>query len=119
MKQLRHVLFMLALGSASAFGGDLPSSSSACEPGAIAPRSWDLVTRAQALNVLDTLDEIKVALHGRTGELEVYKPVGEDHLAMRGRGPATYQDLVRRMMVKFVDPERRIALPPSHPGVGW
>lgn len=66
-----------------------------------------------------TLDQIKVALHGRTGELEVYKPVGEDHLAMRGRGPASYQDLVRRTMVKFVDPERRIQLPPSRPGVGW
>jgi hypothetical protein len=66
-----------------------------------------------------TLDEIKVALHGRTGELEVYKPVGSERPALRGRGPASYQDLVRRTMVKFVDPERRIALPPSHPGVGW
>ncbi len=65
------------------------------------------------------LDQIKVCLHGRTGELEVYKPVGEDHLAMRGRGPAGYQDLVRRTLVKFVDPERRIALPPLKPGVGW
>jgi hypothetical protein len=66
-----------------------------------------------------TLDQIKVALHGRTGDLEVYKPVGEDHLALRGRGPASYQDLVRRTMVKFVDPERRIQIPPSRPGVGW
>ena len=66
-----------------------------------------------------SLDRIKVALHGRTGTLEVYKPVGEDDLALRGRGPASYQDLVRRTMVKFVDPERRIAIPPSHPGVGW
>jgi len=297
MKQLRHVLFMLALGSASAFGGDLPTSS-ACDPGRVEPRSWRLVTRAQALNVLrprhdwwdsfdlgkyaddlddlnaaathlaeralevdpgnalawgelarlylieeepdraeeawsramaagvpvvwtgtlydvdartyhvlafdragiriyrldqlggpvergfygipkfpaaenerfwaglagclsdagapeatvpwadvreikagnyvlwfkltrpirvssdrtrktKTLDEIKVALHGRTGELEVYKPVGSNAPALRGRGPASYQDLVRRTMAKFVDPERRIGLPPSHPGVGW
>jgi tetratricopeptide (TPR) repeat protein len=66
-----------------------------------------------------SLDQIKVALHGRTGELEVYKPVGGNDLALRGRGPASYQDLVRRTMVKFVDPERRIAIPPSHPGVGW
>jgi len=66
-----------------------------------------------------TLDEIKVALHGRTGELEVYKPVGSNAPALRGRGPASYQDLVRRTMAKFVDPERRIGLPPSHPGVGW
>ena len=65
------------------------------------------------------LDEIKVNLHGRTGSIEVYKPVGESHLATRGRGPAGYQDLVRRTMVKFVDPDRRIALPPVKPGVGW
>jgi hypothetical protein len=66
-----------------------------------------------------TLREIKVNLHGRTGSLEVYKPVGENHLAMRGRGPAEYQDLVRRTLVEFVDPEKRIALPPIKPGVGW
>jgi hypothetical protein len=66
-----------------------------------------------------TLREIKVCLHGQTGSLEVYKPVGEDHLAMRGRGPAGYQDLVRRTLVQFVDPQNRIALPPLEPGVGW
>lgn len=66
-----------------------------------------------------TLDQIKVALHGRTGELEVYKPVGEEHLEMRGVGPIGYNDLVRRTIVKFVDPERRIALPPAKPGAGW
>ncbi len=66
-----------------------------------------------------TLDEIKVNLHGRTGSIEVYKLVGEDHPATRGRGPAGYQDLVRRTMVKFVDPGRRIALPPVSPGAGW
>jgi hypothetical protein len=65
------------------------------------------------------LREIKVALHGRTGSLEAYKPVGQDDLALRGRGPAGYQDLVRRTLVKFVDPDKRIALPPSKPGVGW
>lgn len=66
-----------------------------------------------------TLDEIKVALHGRTGELEVTKPVGEDRLGMRGVGPIGYNDLVRRTIVKFVDPEKRIALPPAKPGAGW
>lgn len=66
-----------------------------------------------------TLDRIKVALHGRMGELEVYKPVGEEHLAMRGRGPWTFQDRTRRTLVKFVDPDKRIALPPSKPGAGW
>lgn len=66
-----------------------------------------------------SLDEIKVNLHGRTGTIEVYKPVGEDRLATRGRGPAGCQDLVRRTIVKFVDPERRIVLPPVKPGAGW
>ena len=65
------------------------------------------------------LDEIKLNLHGRTGSLEVYKPVGEDRLAMRGRGPAGYQDMVRRTLASFVDPEKRLALPPVQPGVGW
>ncbi len=65
------------------------------------------------------LDEIKLNLHGRTGSLEVYKPTGEYHLALRGRGPADYQDLVRRTLAQFVDPERRMALPPVKPGVGW
>jgi hypothetical protein len=66
-----------------------------------------------------TLDEIKVNLHGAAPDWEVCKPVGEDYLAVRGRGPAGFQDLVRRTLVSFVDPERRIALPPSKPGVGW
>jgi len=66
-----------------------------------------------------TIDEIKVNLHGRSGDLEVYKPVGEEHLAIRGRGPVDYQDLVRWTLVKFVDPQRRIAMPPVKPGVGW
>jgi hypothetical protein len=66
-----------------------------------------------------TLHEIKVALHGRAGSLEVYKPVGEECLALRGRGPAGYQDLVRRTLVQFVDPQKRIRLPPLKPGVGW
>jgi hypothetical protein len=65
------------------------------------------------------LDQIKVNLHGRTGELEVYKPVGSDELAMRGRGPAAYNDLVRRTLVKFVDPDKRMKLPKLSPGAGW
>ncbi|HET7294473.1 MAG TPA: hypothetical protein VFM88_18760 [Vicinamibacteria bacterium] len=66
-----------------------------------------------------SLGQIKVNLHGRTGTLEVYKPVGADEPAIRGRGPAGYQDLIRRTLVKFVDPEKRIALPPVKPGAGW
>jgi hypothetical protein len=66
-----------------------------------------------------SLDEIKLNLHGRTGSLEAYKPTGEYHLALRGRGPADYQDLVRRTLARFVDPDRRLSLPPVKPGVGW
>ena len=66
-----------------------------------------------------TLNEIKVNLHGAAPSWEVYKPVGDDSPALRSRGPAGFQDLVRRTLVKFVDPERRIALPPVKPGVGW
>ena len=86
------------------------ASSAGCVPPEIVPEAevpWSSVR------------EIKVCLHGQTGSLEVYKPVGEDHLAMRGRGPAGYQDLVRRTLVQFVDPQNRIALPPLKPGVGW
>jgi hypothetical protein len=66
-----------------------------------------------------TLDEIKVALHGASPSWEVYKPVGEDHPALRSRGPAGFQDLVRRTLAGLVDPERRLSLPPLKPGVGW
>ena len=66
-----------------------------------------------------TLDEIKVNLHGAAPSWEVYKPVGDDYPALRSRGPAGFQDLVRRTLVKFVDTDRRIALPPVKPGVGW
>jgi hypothetical protein len=78
-----------------------------------------ITVRSDRTGKRKTLDEIKVNLHGRTGELEVYKPVGEEHLALRGRGPAAFQDLARRTLVKFVDPERRMKLPPLRPGVGW
>lgn len=45
--------------------------------------------------------------------------MGEEHLALRGRGPAGYNDRLLRPLVKFVDPEKPIALPPLKPGVGW
>jgi hypothetical protein len=66
-----------------------------------------------------TLDEIKVALHGAAPSWEIYKPVGEYQLAIRGRGPAGFQDLVRRALVRYVDPGQRIALPPVKPSAGW
>lgn len=66
-----------------------------------------------------TLSEIKVALHGAMPSWEVYKPVGDRYPALRGRGPAGFQDLVRRTLVRLVDPEQRIALPPLKPSAGW
>ena len=66
-----------------------------------------------------TLGEIKVALHGAVPSWEVYKPVGDHYPAIRGRGPAGFQDMTRRTLVKFVDPDRRIALPPLKPSAGW
>ena len=66
-----------------------------------------------------SLGEVKVALHGAAPSWEVYKPVGEHYPAIRGRGPAGFQDLVRRTLVKLVDPDRRMELPPLRPGVGW
>lgn len=66
-----------------------------------------------------TLDEIKVALHGAMPSWEIYKPVGEYYPAIRGRGPAGFQDLVRRTLAKLVDPEHRINLPPVKPSAGW
>jgi hypothetical protein len=45
--------------------------------------------------------------------------VGDYYPAIRGRGPAGFQDLVRRTLVKLVDPEHRIALPPVKPSAGW
>jgi hypothetical protein len=78
-----------------------------------------ITVRSDRTGKRKTLDEIKVNLHGRTGELEVYKPVGSDQLGLRGRGPAAYNDLVRRTLVKFVDPEKRMKLPKLSPGVGW
>jgi hypothetical protein len=117
------------------------AAASGCIPTEITPDaevSWDQVREIKAGNYVlwfklthpvtitsdrnrkrKTLDEIKVALHGAVPSFEVYKPVGEDYLATRGRGPAGFQDLTRRVLVKFVDPDHRIALPPVKPGVGW
>jgi hypothetical protein len=78
-----------------------------------------ITVRSDRTGKTKKLDQIKVNLHGRTGELEVYKPVGSDQLGMRGRGPAAYNDLVRRTLVKFVDPDKRMKLPKLSPGAGW
>jgi len=71
-----------------------------------------------------TLDEIKVNLHGAMGTIEVHTtrdtrdPWKVDVRTM-GIGPLAYQERVRYTLVKFVDPERRIALPKASRSAGW
>jgi hypothetical protein len=68
------------------------------------------------------LGEIKVNLHGATGEVELH-PVYDGRtfkgVSGVGIGPAFYQERVRQTIVKFVDPAGRIALPPQKRGAGW
>jgi hypothetical protein len=69
-----------------------------------------------------TLREIKVCLHGQTGDIEMYPSWdGARFTGWRGIGigPADYQERVRRTLVKHVDPEGRIALPKHSRGAGW
>jgi hypothetical protein len=70
-----------------------------------------------------TVDRIKVNLHGASGDLEVrYKwdPYrGATNVRGVATGPASYQERVRRTLVKFVDAGGRIALPPQKRGAGW
>lgn len=65
------------------------------------------------------LDEIKVNLHGAAGSTETYQPPESDDAVELARGPWSYYQLVRSTLVKYVDPEGRIALPASKPGHGW
>ena len=70
------------------------------------------------------LHEIKVNLHGATGTVEfsdTVDPITHEHKDLRGVGigPTMYQDRVRRVIAKFVDPEGRIALPKVKRGAGW
>jgi len=68
------------------------------------------------------LKEIKVNLHGATGEVQMHpvfngaRIVGWSGI---GLGPAFYQERVRRTIVKFVDPDGRIRLPKQKRGAGW
>jgi hypothetical protein len=65
------------------------------------------------------LDEIKVNLHGAAGTTETYQPPESDDAVDLARGPWSYYQLVRSTLVKYVDPDGRIALPASKPGHGW
>ena len=70
------------------------------------------------------LNEIKVNLHGASGSIEVHTtrdPIDPWKLDVRtmGIGPLAYQERVRRTLVKFVDPDKRIVLPKASRSAGW
>jgi hypothetical protein len=71
-----------------------------------------------------TLGEIKVNLHGAAGTLEVLvsrdvRDPWKASVRPMGIGPLAYQQRVRFTLVKFVDPNGRIALPKASRGAGW
>lgn len=76
-----------------------------------------------------TLKEFKVALHGAMGTVEYRQTSGtgendrwyEDTRTFTGigRGPASYQDRIRLVLVSEVDPTGRIKLPKQKRGGGW
>jgi hypothetical protein len=76
-----------------------------------------------------TLKEFKVALHGAMGTVEYRQTHGsgeddrwyEDTRTFTGigKGPASYQDRIRLVLVAEVDPRGRIKLPKQKRGAGW
>jgi len=76
-----------------------------------------------------TLKEFKVALHGAMGTVEYRQTSGsgdgdrwyEDTRTFSGigKGPASYQDRIRLVLVAEVDPGGRIKLPKQKRGAGW
>lgn len=86
---------------------------------------WFKLTRPVAVSSdrgkRKALREIKVNLHGATGDLDIYvTPTSDGDVSVHGIGigPTAYQDRVRRTIVKFVDPDGRIALPEAKRGAG-
>ena len=70
-----------------------------------------------------TVRELKVNLHGQTGDLTFYYNVGwygEAH-NLRGIavGPTDYQQRIQHMLATTFDPEGRIALSQKARGAGW
>ena len=70
------------------------------------------------------LDELKVNLHGASGSIEVHTtrdPIDPWKLDVRtmGIGPLAYQERIRRTLVAFVDPDKRIVLPKASRSAGW
>jgi hypothetical protein len=76
-----------------------------------------------------TLKEFKVALHGAMGTVDYRQTSGsgdddrwyEDTRTFTGigKGPASYQDRIRVVIVAEVDPAGRIKLPKQKRGAGW
>ena len=76
-----------------------------------------------------SLKEFKVALHGAMGTVEYRQTSGsgdddrwyEDTRTFTGvgKGPASYQDRIRLVLVAEVDPAGRIKLPKQKRGAGW
>ena len=76
-----------------------------------------------------TLKEFKVALHGAMGTVEYRQTSGsgdndrwyEDTRTFTGigKGPASYQDRIRVVIIAEVDPTGRIKLPKQKRGAGW
>jgi hypothetical protein len=76
-----------------------------------------------------TLKEFKVALHGAMGTVDYRQTAGsgdgdrwyEDTRTFTGvgRGPASYQDRIRLVLVAEADPAGRIKLPKQKRGAGW
>jgi hypothetical protein len=70
-----------------------------------------------------TIDEIKVNLHGASGDLEIrynWDPYrGYTNVRGIATGPSAFQQRVRFMLVRHFDPAGRIALPKQSRGAGW
>ena len=76
-----------------------------------------------------TLKEFKVALHGAMGTVDYRQTPGsgdddrwyQDTRTFTGvgKGPASYQDRIRLVLVAEVDPAGRIKLPRQKRGAGW
>ena len=94
-------------------------------------RAWggciDDRARPEAVIAWRDVREIKVNLHGGTGSYEVHvtkdslDPYAwwKDDVRVFGMGPLSYNERVRWTLIRFFDPERRIATPKASRSAGW
>jgi hypothetical protein len=70
-----------------------------------------------------SLRELKVNLHGQTGDLTFYYNVGRygqvENLRGIAVGPTDFQRRVQHVLATMFDPARRIKLPQKGRGAGW